>query len=105
MASRSFYLMCKGTERLRIDALVGVMKALKDFLIGFTPLYVLVQEQEIKRLHHEYAFMVVTLGEFVGLPMFPPYYVLRLLPYWVDNRSIPSLRSWRIVCNRFKEAF
>ncbi len=35
-------------------------------------------------------FMLVTWGELIGLPILPPYYTLRLLPY-----ALPMLRSWK----------
>jgi hypothetical protein len=33
----------------------------------------------------ESLFMVVTVGDMVGLPVLPPYYSLRLLPYVTGN--------------------
>jgi hypothetical protein len=38
----------------------------------------------------ETIFMVVTVGEMVGLPVMPPYYALRLLPY-----VVPHTATWR----------
>jgi len=42
------------------------------------------QRAEIERL-----FVLITFGDIVGLPILPPYYTLRLLPY-----VIPSLTRW-----------
>jgi hypothetical protein len=35
-------------------------------------------------------FMLVVFGDLVGLPLLPPYYSMRLLPY-----IIPSLETWK----------
>jgi hypothetical protein len=35
-------------------------------------------------------FMTVTVGDMVGLPVLPPYYALRLLPY-----VVPEVSSWK----------
>jgi hypothetical protein len=38
----------------------------------------------------ETIFMAVTIGNMVGLPVMPPYYSLRLLPY-----VVPHTATWR----------
>ncbi|MGQ9492337.1 MAG: hypothetical protein ACUVR2_01060 [Anaerolineae bacterium] len=43
------------------------------------------QREEIEQL-----FMLITLGDLVGLPILPPYYTLRLLPYLV-----PQINRWK----------
>lgn len=43
------------------------------------------QREEIEQL-----FMLITLGNLVGLPILPPYYTLRLLPYLV-----PQINRWK----------
>jgi hypothetical protein len=35
-------------------------------------------------------FMVSVVGDMVGLPVLPPYYSLRLLPY-----VVPEIATWR----------
>ena len=35
-------------------------------------------------------FMVVTVGDMVGVPVLPPYYSLRLLPY-----VVPEITTWK----------
>lgn len=40
---------------------------------------------EIERL-----FVLITFGDLMGLPLLPPYYTLRLLPY-----MIPTIHNWR----------
>ena len=43
------------------------------------------QRGEVERL-----FVLITFGDIVGLPILPPYYTLRLLPYLV-----PVLDRWK----------
>ncbi|MFQ6014824.1 MAG: hypothetical protein ACE5NP_05215 [Anaerolineae bacterium] len=38
----------------------------------------------------EHLFLLITFGDIVGLPILPPYYNLRLLPY-----IVPSIQGWR----------
>ena len=38
----------------------------------------------------ETLFMVTTLGDMIGLPVMPPYYSLRLLPF-----VVPQIASWK----------
>jgi hypothetical protein len=52
------------------------------------------QRGEVERL-----FVLVTFGDMVGLPILPPYYTLRLLPYFVPlvnqwKRSLLRERDW-----------
>ena len=43
------------------------------------------QRGEVERL-----FVLITFGDMVGLPILPPYYTLRLLPY-----VIPCINRWK----------
>lgn len=43
------------------------------------------QRSEVEQL-----FVLVTFGDLVGLPILPPYYTLRLLPY-----VVPVLNQWK----------
>jgi hypothetical protein len=43
------------------------------------------QRGEIERM-----FVLITFGDIVGLPILPPYYTLRLLPY-----VVPALNRWK----------
>ena len=46
----------------------------------------------------ENLFMLATLGDMLGLPILPPYYSLRLLPF-----MIPKISSWKQRVLREKE--
>ena len=43
-----------------------------------------------QRAEVESLFLLLTLGDLVGLPILPPYYTLRLLPY-----VVPTINRWR----------
>ncbi len=49
---------------------------------------VLVLKKE--RGHLDNLFMLVIFGDTIGLPLLPPYYSMRLLPY-----IVPSLEKWK----------
>jgi hypothetical protein len=38
----------------------------------------------------EHLFMLITVGDMLGVPIFPPYYSFRLLPY-----MIPKISNWK----------
>ena len=46
----------------------------------------------------ESLFMLATVGEMIGVPILPPYYSMRLLPY-----LIPNIATWKRRVLRQKE--
>ncbi len=56
------------------------MRALREFLYGLFGYETAQQALEI-RASMERLFLLVTFGDMLGLPIMPPYYALRLLPY------------------------
>jgi hypothetical protein len=42
------------------------------------------------RANMEHLFILVTMGDLVGVPILPPYYSLRLLPY-----VVPQIATWK----------
>ncbi len=64
-------------------------RALRDFFFGFT-VYELEVEMRRDRGSLENLFFLSVFGDLVGLPLLPPYYSLRLLPYMV-----PHLSRWK----------
>jgi hypothetical protein len=38
----------------------------------------------------EHLFILITMGDLVGVPILPPYYSLRLLPY-----VVPEINAWK----------
>ena len=73
--------------------------ALKDFLFGFF-VYGMVQEVVDRRRKRERIFLLLVAGDFLGVPVFPGYYRLRLLPH-----CLPRLGPWRRYMLRPKDLF
>ena len=67
----------------------GLRAALRDFLYGMGG-YEFVRHAVEARAALETLFMAVTVGDMVGLPVIPPYYSLRLLPY-----VVPHVAAWK----------
>src|SRR2546427_5484851 len=42
------------------------------------------------RMYLEPLFMFITLGDMLGVPVIPPYYALKILPY-----AVPNIKSWK----------
>jgi hypothetical protein len=42
------------------------------------------------RASMEHLFILITMGDLVGVPILPPYYSLRLLPY-----VVPQIATWK----------
>ena len=62
---------------------------LRDFLIGAA----LMEFQKVareERTARQDLFLLVTFGDFVGIPILPSPYALRLLPH-----VVPNLESWK----------
>jgi len=64
-------------------------KVLREILYGMT-IHEMDLELKKERGNLDHLFMLVVFGDLVGLPLLPPYYSMRLLPY-----IIPSLQTWK----------
>ncbi len=64
-------------------------QALSDFLFGMMGLDFSHHALEM-RASLESLFMLATVGDLIGVPVLPPYYSLRLLPYLV-----PHIATWK----------
>jgi hypothetical protein len=42
------------------------------------------------RASMEHLFILITMGDLIGVPILPPYYSLRLLPY-----VVPQISTWK----------
>jgi hypothetical protein len=65
-------------------------RALRDFLYGAT-VYEMVRDLNKERGQIEHLFVLVVFGDFLGIPVLPPYYTLRLLPH-----VVPAIRGWKL---------
>jgi hypothetical protein len=62
------------------------MKAVREFLFGLFGYDTAQQALEI-RASMERLFVLTTFGDMLGLPIMPPYYALRLLPFVAGDIS------------------
>jgi hypothetical protein len=63
--------------------------ALQDFFYGMSGMEFARHAVEMRN-SLETVFMVATVGDMIGLPVIPPYYSMRLLPY-----VLPQVSTWR----------
>lgn len=70
-------------------------RALGRVVYGMT-VYEMVRDVRKERGKLERLFVLMTFGDLLGVPILPPYYALRLLPY-----VVPSIQTWR--CSMLRE--
>lgn len=67
----------------------GVKRAVKELIYGMA-VHDMVRYALKTRMYLEHLFMLITLGDMLGIPLLPPYYSLRLLPY-----AVPNIATWK----------
>ncbi len=65
------------------------LQALREFLYGMTG-HEFAQHALATRTSLETLFMVVLVGDMIGIPVLPPYYALRVLPF-----VVPEIATWK----------
>lgn len=70
-------------------AIETALQTLREVIYGMT-IYDWVHELDRARNEQERLFTLIVYGDLLGIPVLPPYYTLRLLPFLV-----PSLENWR----------
>lgn len=68
---------------------VSRLRAIREFFYG---LYAYEFERQALEMRGELesVFLFVTLGDMLGVPIIPPIYSLRVLPY-----AVPSIQGWK----------
>jgi hypothetical protein len=79
------------------DRLGNCWEAAKQFVYGLTG-HEFARHALEMRHEMEAVFMVVTMGDLLGVPILPPIYALRLLPY-----VVPEIATWKRKMARRKE--
>lgn len=69
--------------------LLGWIRWFREFLYGVA-LYDAVVMFRKQRGDLEHLFVLIVFGDIVGVPIIPPYYTLRLLPY-----IVPAVTGWK----------
>jgi hypothetical protein len=67
----------------------GLLATIRDFFYGMSSLEFERQALEM-RGSLETIFLAITLGDMLGLPIIPPIYSLRILPY-----VVPNVATWK----------
>jgi len=67
----------------------GIWRLLKDIVYGMSS-HEMTRQAVRTRASMEHLFILITMGDLLGIPILPPYYSLRLLPY-----VTPQISSWK----------
>lgn len=59
-------------------------------IYGMT-MFEVVRHLRSQRAHLEHLFVLISFGDLLGVPILPPYYNLRLLPY-----IVPLIQKWKL---------
>ena len=74
---------------LTMPAKSSRLKSIRHFLYGMIG-FEFEQQARESRGELETAFMLLTLGDMLGVPVMPPLYSLRVLPY-----AVPLIEGWK----------
>src|SRR5574341_980667 len=72
--------------RRRLDEIGGW---LSGFFFGMT-YYEMFKTLQRQRADREHLFVLISFGDLIGVPILPPYYSMRLLPY-----IVPLTEKWK----------
>ena len=68
---------------------VTAVQTVREVLYGMT-VYDWVRELDKARNEQNRLFTMIVFGDLIGVPILPPYYTLRLIPY-----IIPNFEGWQ----------
>lgn len=68
---------------------VGLFQSVKEFVYGIAA-HDSARYALKSRASMEHLFILITMGDMLGVPILPPYYSLRLLPY-----AVPQIATWK----------
>jgi hypothetical protein len=72
--------------RNRLDS---IRRGFGEVIYGMA-LHDMVRANVRSRASLEHLFILITFGDLVGVPILPPYYCMRLLPF-----IVPEINGWR----------
>ena len=67
----------------------GLLSRLKEIAYGMST-HDMSRYAMRTRASMEHLFILITMGDLIGVPILPPYYSLRLLPY-----VVPQISTWK----------
>ena len=77
------------TEQEKASALKRMWEAVSDTVYGMAA-HDMSRAALRTRASMEHLFILITMGDLLGIPILPPYYSLRLLPY-----VVPQIATWK----------
>ena len=73
----------------RTGFFAGLKRQIQDFIYGMAA-HEMTRQALKTRGSMEHLFILITMGDLLGVPILPPYYSLRLLPY-----VVPQISTWK----------
>lgn len=77
------------SEEEKLNLLQRLKKATKEFIYGMAG-HDMTRYALKTRASMEHLFILITMGDLLGVPILPPYYSLRLLPF-----AVPQISGWK----------
>ena len=77
------------TEKEKAEAEKSWLQAIRETIYGMAA-HDMSRAALRTRASMEHLFILITMGDLLGIPILPPYYGLRLLP-WV----VPEIETWK----------
>lgn len=76
-------------EEKKEGFLSGLKQAVTEYVYGMAT-HEMTRHALKTRGSMEHLFILITMGDLLGVPILPPYYSLRLLPY-----VVPQIATWK----------
>jgi hypothetical protein len=86
------------TEEEKLSALKRLWHNIQDTVYGMAA-HDMSRAALRTRASMEHLFILITMGDLLGIPILPPYYSLRLMPY-----VVPQIATWKRRMLREKDA-
>jgi hypothetical protein len=86
------------TEEEKLSALKRLWHNVQDTVYGMAA-HDMSRAALRTRASMEHLFILITMGDLLGIPILPPYYSLRLMPY-----VVPQIATWKRRMLREKDA-
>jgi len=82
-------LTLKSVGDRSLNLVKTAVRTVGEMIYGAT-IYEMVRDLNKQKSYIEHLFILIVFGGFLGIPILPPYYTLRLLPY-----VVPNITSWK----------
>lgn len=77
------------SEEEKASLFERIKNSVNDFIYGMAA-HDMTRQALKTRGSMEHLFILITMGDLLGVPILPPYYSLRLLPY-----VVPQIATWK----------